>query len=185
MMESDKGLTIYCINETEDENEDTQVTKVSEPKTDDKTPENIEPIVTEAVEAPRATQIKEPRYEHRESPEIAAEDAVPREITEETGLTENTGISQAILVDPTEDTETDVSERTVAEQVEVTHTIDIAELVTGIPEPTLNEESMTTPPGSPQKKNPRSKTRAEITLKRMQNKQSKRHTNTPTQTILL
>ena len=73
---------------------------------------------------------------------------------EETGLTENTGISQAILVDPTEDTETDVSERTVAELVEVTHTIDIAELVTGIPEPTLNEESMTTPPGSPQRKNP-------------------------------
>ena len=167
MMESDKGVTIYCINETEDENEDTQVTKVSEPKTDDKTPENIEPIVTEAVEAPRATQIEEPRYKHREtskiamkdavpreSPEIAAEDAVPREITEETGLTENTGISQAILVDPTEDTETDVSEWTVAEQVEVTHTIDIAELVTGIPEPTLNEESTTTPPGSPQRKNP-------------------------------
>ena len=196
MMESDEGVTIYCINETEDENEDTQVTKVPEPKTDDKTPENIEPIVTEAVEAPRATRIEEPRYEHREtlkiatkdavprespeivaedavprenseiledtlpryehreSPEIAAEDAVPRDITEETGLTENTGIPQAILVDPTEDTETDVSEQTVAEQVEVTHTIDIAELVTGIPEPTLNEESMTTPPGSPQRKNP-------------------------------
>ena len=200
VMESDKGVTIYCINETEDENKDTQVTKVSEPKTDDKTPENIEPVVTEAVEAPRATQTTEnsniteiekpryehretskdavprespeivaedavprenseisedtlPRYEHRESPEIAADDAVPREITEETGLTGNTGISQAILVDPTEDTETDVSEQTVAEQVEVTHTIDIAELVTGIPEPTLDEESMTTPPGSPQRKN--------------------------------
>ena len=154
MIKSNKGITIYCINETEDENEDTQVTKVSEPKTDDKNPENIEPIVTETVEAPRATQIEEPRYEHRESPEIVTEDAVPREITEETGLTENTGISQATLVDPTEDTETDVSERTVAEQVEVTHTIDIAELVTGIPEPTLNEESTTTPPGSPQRKNP-------------------------------
>ena len=196
MMESDKGVTIYCINETEDEHEDTQVTKVSEPKTDDKTPENVEPIVTEAVEAPRATQIEEPRYEHREtlkivtkdavprespeivaedtvprenskiledtlpryehreSPEIAVEDAVPREITEETGLTENTGISQAILVDPTEDTETDVSEQTIAEQVEVTHTIDIAELVTGIPKPTLNEESTTTLPGSTQRKNP-------------------------------
>ena len=154
MMKSDKGVTIYRINETEDENEDTRVTKVSEPKTDDKNPENIEPIVTETVEAPRATQIEEPRYEHRESPEIVAEDAVPREITEETGLTENTGISQATVVDPTEDTETDVSERTVAEQVEVTHTIDIAELVTGIPEPTLNEESTTTPPGSPQRKKP-------------------------------
>ena len=160
VMKSDKGVTIYCINETEDENEDTQVTKVSEPKTDDKITENIEPV---AVEAPRATQTtgdtnitetKKPRYEHRESSEIIAEDAVPRKITEETGLTKNTGILQAILVDPTEDTETDVSEQTVAEQVEVTHTIDITELVTGISEPTLDEGSMTTPPGSPQRKNP-------------------------------
>ena len=174
VMESDKGVTIYCIQETKNENEDTQVTEVSEPKTDVKTLENIDPVVTVAIEAPRpsqtkedsnVTEIEEPRYipgekseiakdaVPRESPEIAAEDAVPREITEETGLTENTGISQAILVDPTEDTEIDVSERTVAEQVEVTHTIDIAELVTGIPEPTLNE-STTTPPGSPQRKNP-------------------------------
>ena len=68
--------------------EDTQVTEVSEPKTDVKTPENIEPVVTEAVEAPRDTQnkedsnvtkIEEPRYEHRESSKIATEDAVPRE----------------------------------------------------------------------------------------------------------
>ena len=85
------------------------------------------------------------------------ETAVPREITEETG---NTGISQASLVDPTEDTETDVSEQTVAEQVEVTHTIDITELVTGIPEPTLeatsreSKGSTTTPPGSPQREFP-------------------------------
>ena len=168
VMESDKGVTIYCINETEDENECTQVTKVSEPKTDDKTPENIEPVVTEAVEAPRATQttensniteIEEPRYEQRETSKIVTKDALPRESLEIVAE-ENTGISQAILVDPTEDTETDVSEQTVAEQVEVTHTIDIAELVTGIPEPTLeatskeNEESTTTPPGSPQRKNP-------------------------------
>ena len=91
VMESDKGLTIYCMNETEDGNEDTQVTEVSEPKTDVKTPENIEPVVTEAVEAPRATQTKEdskateigkPRYEHRESSKIATEDAVPREKSE-------------------------------------------------------------------------------------------------------
>ena len=154
-MKSDKGVTIYCINETEDENEDIQVTKVSEPKIDDKITENIEPIVTEAVEAPRATQIEEPRYEHRESSEILAEDTVPREITVETELTGNTGIPLASPVDPTEDTKIDVSDQIVAEQVEVTHTIDIAELVTGIPEPTLNEESMTTPPGSPQRKNPK------------------------------
>ena len=199
VMESDKGVTIYCIKEAEDEHEATQVTEVSEPNTDVETTENIKSVVTETGEAPRATQtsgdtntteteepryehrenteivaedavprenpeISEdalPRYEHRENPEIAVEDAVPREITEETGLTENTGISQAILVDPKEDTETDVSEQTVAEQVEVTHTIDITELVTGIPEPTLeatskeSEESTTTPPGSPQRKNPK------------------------------
>ena len=90
-MESDKGVTIYCIKETEDENEDTQVTEVSKPKTDVKTTENIKPVVTEAVEASRVTQTsgdtnatntKEPRYEHRESSEIAAEDAVPRENSE-------------------------------------------------------------------------------------------------------
>ena len=34
VMESDKGVTIYCINETEDENEDTQLTEVSEPKSE-------------------------------------------------------------------------------------------------------------------------------------------------------
>ena len=80
--------------------------------------------------------------------------------TEETGLTGNTGTSQAILVDPTEDTETDVSEQTVAEQVEVTHTIHITELVTGIPEPAFeatsreSKGSTTTPPGSPQRESP-------------------------------
>ena len=99
-----------------------------------------------------------PRYEPRENPEIATEDAVPREITEETRLTGSTGISQAIRVDPTEDTETDLSNQIIAEQVEVTHTIDITEV--GIPEPTLedtskeSEVSTTTPPGSPQRKKP-------------------------------
>ena len=113
-----------------------------------------------------------PRYGHRENSETVAEDAVPREITEETELTGNTGTSQAILVDPTEDTETtDVSEQTVAEQTEETDTINITEVATGIPEPTLeatsteNEESTTIPPGSPQRENPRSRTRAETTLK--------------------
>ena len=162
VVKSDKGVQIYCIKETEDEHEDAQVTEVSEPKADRENIENIKP-----VEAPRATQngrdtnaseIGKPRYEHRENSETAAEDTVPREITEETELTENTGIAQATLMDPTEDT--DVSEQTVAEQVEVTHTSDITELVTCILEPTLeatskeNEESMTTSPGSPQRENP-------------------------------
>ena len=89
VMESDKRVTICCIREGE--NEDTQVTEVSEPKSDVKANENIEPVVTEAVEAPRATQtkddsnvteIEESRYEHRVSAEIATEDAVPREKSE-------------------------------------------------------------------------------------------------------
>ena len=196
-MESDKGVTIYCIKETEDENEDTQVTEVSEPEIDTKA-ENIEPAVTEAVEAPGVTQItedtniteaEEPRYEHRESSEIATEDTVPREnseisedadpryehressetavedavhreITKEAEPTENTGISQAVLVDPTEDTETtEVSEQAVAEEIEVTDTIEVTEVAVDIPKPTLEvtpkekEESMTTPPGSSQREN--------------------------------
>ena len=56
VMESDKGVTIYCIKETEDENEDTQVTEVSEPEIGTKTTENIEPVVTEARETPGVTQ---------------------------------------------------------------------------------------------------------------------------------
>ena len=163
VMKSDKGVTIYCIKEAEDEHEDTQVTEVSEPNTDVKATENIKPIVTGTVEAPgdtNTTETEEPRYEHRESPEKRAEDTVPREITVETELTGNTGISPASPVDPTKDTEIDVSDQIVAEQVEVTHTIDITELVAGIPEPTLettsreSKKSTTTPPGSPQRKIP-------------------------------
>ena len=205
VMESDKGVTIYCINETADGNEDTQVTKASEPKTDVKTSENIEPVATEAVEAPgdiqtkedsNVTEIEEPRYEHRESSKIATEDAVPREkteisenadpryehreksdtvtedtvpreITKETEPTGNTSISQAILVDPTEDTE--VSEQAVAKEIEMTDTVDVTEVITGIPEPTLEttsrekEESMTTPPRSPQKGNPEVQNNSEDT----------------------
>ena len=99
-----------------------------------------------------------PRYEPRENSEITTEDAVPREMTEETRLTGSTCISQAIREDPTEDTETDLSNQIIAEQVEVTHTIDITEV--GISEPTLedtskeSEVSTTTPPGSPQRKRP-------------------------------
>ena len=52
VMESNKGVTIYCIKEAEGESETTQVTEVSEPETDVETTENIEPVATEAVEAP-------------------------------------------------------------------------------------------------------------------------------------
>ena len=158
-MEPNKGITIYCIIETEDENEDTQVKKVSEPETDTKATENIEPVVTEAVGAPRATQttektntteIADPKYEHRESPKIATKDAVPREMTKDVEPTVNTGTSQAILVDLTEDTE--VSEQAVAEGIEITDTIDVTEVITGIPEPALKEES--TSSRSLQKENP-------------------------------
>ena len=175
VMESDKGVTIYCIQETENENEDTQVTEVSEPKTDVKTLENIEPVVTEAVEAPRATQTKEdsnvtetegPRYEPREKSEIL-KDSVPREITKGTEPTGNTGISQAICVSPTEDTK--VSEQAVAKEIEMTDTIDVTEVITGMPEPILEitsrekEESMTTPSGLPQKENPEVQNNSEDT----------------------
>ena len=155
-MESNKGVTIYCIKETEDENEATQVTEVSEPEIDIKTTENIESVVTEAVEAPEDTQTtevvksvedanftetEEPRYEHRESSETVTEDTVLREnpeITEdaehretmkEAKPTENTGISQAVLADPAEDTETtEVSEQVVPKEVEVTETADTIEI---------------------------------------------------------
>ena len=176
VMESDKGVTIYCVKETEDENEDTQVTEVSEPEIDTKATENIKPVVTEAAEAPGDAQTTEdtniteteepryehkesleiamedavprenseisedadPRYEHRESSETAVEDAVPREIMEETEPTENTGISQAVLVDPAEDTETtELSEQAVAEEIEVTDTIEVTEVAVDISEPTL------------------------------------------------
>ena len=185
VMKSDKGVQIYCIKEAEDEHEDTQVTEVSEPKSDVKANENIEPVVTEAVEAPRATQTtknsnvtesEETRYEHRETSKIVTEDAVPREkseIAKDAVPRENSETSED--ADPRyehrEKTDTvtkmlylgkprkKLSPQRIVE-VEVTHTIDITELFTGIPEPTLeaaskgNEESMTTPPGSPQRENP-------------------------------
>ena len=167
--ESDKGVTIYCINEAEDKNEDTQVTEVSEPKSDAKSSENIELDVTEAGEAPRdtqtnedsnATEIEEPRYKHRESSEIATKDAVPREkseISEDTAPryehrekaepvtedavpreimkeAENTSISQTILVNTERDTETTVaSEHAISKEIEMTDTVDVTEVITGIP----------------------------------------------------
>ena len=193
-MESDKGVTIYCIKETENKNEDTQVIRVSEPTTDVKTFENIEPVVTEAVEAPgirqtkedsNATEIEEPRYEHREISMIATKDAVPREITKEAEPTGNTGISQNNPIDQTEDTE--VSEEAVAEEIERTDTIDVTEVITGIPEPTSmttpreKEESMVTPPGSPQKENPEVQNNSEDTTEidtEQVNKKTHKHPET-------
>ena len=111
-----------------------------------------------------------PRYEHRESLETATEDAVTREIMEETEPTENTGISQAFLVDPGEDTETtELSEQAVAEKIKLTDTIEVTEVDVDIPEPTLEvppkekEECTTTPPGSPQRENPETQNNSEDT----------------------
>ena len=115
--ESDKGVAIYCINNT-------QVTKVSEPTTDVKSTENTKPVVTEAVEAPRVaqtsrntntTETEEPRYKHKESPGTPMKDTVPREITKEAEPTGNTD------------------------------TINITEVTTGIPEPTSEVTSRITP----------------------------------------
>ena len=145
VMESDKGVTIYCIKETDDENEDTQVTEVSEPETDAKTTENIEPVVTEAAEAPGDTQTtedtnitetEEPRYEHRESSEIAAEDAVPRE---------NSEISED--ADPRYKHRE--SSETAAEDAEPTLEVTPKEKEESKNFPTM----MTTPPKSPQREN--------------------------------
>ena len=204
VMESNKGVTIYCIREAEDENETSQVTEVSEPETDVETTENIEPVATEAVEAPEDTQTteveksvedanstgtEEPRYEHRERSETAMEATIPgenpeisedaehRETTKEAEPTENTGFSQAVMIDPAEDTETtEVSEHVAPKEIEVTETADTIEITevatdancTVVPEeieaaaPRENEEqsencstSTTTPPGSPQRENPK------------------------------
>ena len=198
VMESNKGVTIYCIKEAESEIETTQVTEVSEPEADAETTENIEPVTTEDTQTPKVvksvedantTGTEEPRYEHRESSETATEAAIPgenpeisedaehREITTGAEPTENTGISQAILVDLAEDTETtEASEHVVPEEVEMTETVDTIEITevatdakyTAVPEeietvaPRKNEEqskncstSGTTPPGSPQRENPK------------------------------
>ena len=57
------------------------------------------------------------------------EDAEHREITKEIEPTDNTGISQAVFVDPAEDTETtEVSEQVVPEEMEVTETADTIEI---------------------------------------------------------
>ena len=136
VMGSDKGITIYCVKETENENEATQVTKVSEPEIDAKTTENIEPVVTEAVEAPEDTQI-----------------------TEVAKLIEDTNITR------TKQPRYEVSEQAVSEEIEVTDTIEITEVTTDIPELMVavtsreKEESKNcstttaTPPGSPQREN--------------------------------
>ena len=62
-----------------------------------------------------------------------------------------------------------MSEQAVAEEIEMTDTIDVTEVITGIPEPTLEttsrekEESMITPPGSPQKEKPEVQNNSEDT----------------------
>ena len=202
VMESNKGVTIYCIKEAEGEIETTQVTEVSEPETDAETIENIEPVAdtvtTEAVEPIEGTQTTEAikpvedantteADEPRESSEMTEaatlgenpgnmEDAAHRETTKDAEPTKNTGTSQAVFVDPVEDTETtEVSEPVVPEEVEVTETVDTIEITevateancTDVPEeikavaPRENEEQsescstcMTTPPGSSQRENP-------------------------------
>ena len=181
VMESDKGVTIYCIKETEDENGDTQVTEVSEPETDVITTENIEPVVTEAVEAPGGTQAtedtnvtetEEPRYEHRESSKIAMKDAVPREnpeISEDTDPryehreNSETAVNDAVPRETMEETEptenTGISQAVLVDPTEDTETTEVSEqaVAEGI-EVTdtidVTEVATTTPPGSPQRENP-------------------------------
>ena len=69
------------------------------------------------------------------------------------------------LADPTEDTE--VPEQTVSEEIEITDTIDVTEVITGIPEPTLEvtseKKEESTSPGSLQKENPEIQNNSEDT----------------------
>ena len=122
-MESNSGVTIYCIKETEDKQNDTQVTKSPEPKTGTvKTTQS-------------STEAKKPRYDHRENSEDllpryepkenlqkTTKDTIPREITESTCI-------KAIHMDPTEDTKTDLSDQRI-------DTVEITEI--GTLEPTLD-----------------------------------------------
>ena len=110
-------------------------------------------------------QRRKPQYLGK--PQIL-EDAEHREIMKEAEPTENTGISQAILVDLAEDTETtEGSEHVVPEEIEVTETADTIEITeVGTEEieavaPREDEEqsescptNTTHPPGSPQRENP-------------------------------
>ena len=54
-MESNSGVTIYCIKEAEDKQNDTQITKTPEPKTGT------------AKTTQSSTEAKEPRYKHKEN----------------------------------------------------------------------------------------------------------------------
>ena len=113
VMESSNGVTIYCIKEAEDKQNDTQVTKIPEPKTG----------TVKMTQS--STEAKKPRYDHRENSEDllpryepkenlqkTMEDTIPREITESTCI-------KAIHMDPTEDTKTDLSDQRI-DTVEIT-----------------------------------------------------------------
>ena len=71
-------------------------------------------------------------------------------------------------MDPAGDTgTTEVSEQAVSEEIEITDTIDVTEVITGIPKPTLEvtseEKEESTSPGSLQKKNPEIQNNSEDT----------------------
>ena len=138
--------------------------------TKDAVPREKSEISEDAVPRERSeiSEDADPRYEHRKNSDTPMKDAVPREITKEAEPTENTGISQAILVDPAGDTgTTEVSEQAVSEEIEITDTIDVTEVITGIPEPTLEvtskEKEESTSPGSLQKENPEVQNNSEDT----------------------
>ena len=81
-----------------------------------------------------------------------------------------------------------MSEQTAAEEIEVTDTIVVTEVTTDRPEPTAkeNEESWTTPPGSPQRENPEVQNNSEDTTDANAEQAVKKDTqNTPKQTIPL
>ena len=158
LIESDKGVTVYCIKGAEGVIGAAEVTEVPEPEADAKTTENTKPVahtvtteaiepiedtqtteVVKPVEDANTTEAKEPR-ERSEMMEAATprettentEDVEHMEATKDAEPIEDTDPKQA--VEPVENTETtDVLGPVAPEEVKVTETvqtIEIAEVVT-------------------------------------------------------
>ena len=153
LIESDKGVTVYCIKGVEGEIGAAEVTEVSEPKADAETTETTEPVAdtvtTEAIEPIEDTQTTEVIKPMEEANTTEAEEARERsEMTEVTTPRENSENTEDIehmettkdaeptedadptqAVEPVENTETtDVSEPVAPEEVEVSETVETIEI---------------------------------------------------------
>ena len=153
LIESDRGVTVYCIKGAEGEIGAAEVTGVSEPEADSETTESTKPVtdtvtteaiepvedtqtteVVKPVEDANTTEAKEP-IERSEMMEVATprensentEDIEHRETMKDAEPTEKADTTQA--VQPVENTEnTVVSEPVAPEEVEVTETVETVEI---------------------------------------------------------